>query len=198
MNGTGTSLTFIVTLFILTFVTNIYGHIDNGASEKRQIQRYEKFLNAANGKHLPGELKTIIGSRAMELFRVRRDVLVTVLGKGMIKAGVHVSKWVMRWKRKRRALGIMKAGATLWKKDEDLRIEYYTKPGGDIRARRDFWEVDAFGIKPRKRINQGSVGDSVVELHDKYSEKLPYPALMLYRKTSPEMTRGTVTVVLYK
>ena len=127
---------------------------------------------------------------------------VQLLGKG-IKIGINAGKWLMRLQRVQRAKGILKADATLWKKEKDLKIDWYYKQGGEERARKDFWMADTYGTRftvkqQEKYINQGTIGDSTLTLKGRFSKKLPFPALILKGKNSPETTRGTVTIVLYR
>ena len=193
---------FLVFLFcLLSVLANIHSDVDGEDPEIPKIRR-RRAESAALGKGFIKEgFET--DNRAMRFFCVRREVLVADLGKGLVKGGPKVGKWAMRFFRVRRAKGIMTAGATLWKKEKDLRVDWYFKPGGKAGARKDFWMIDAYGKTVGKRNNQsyfekGTVGDSIAEFHRQYSEKQPFPALVLYRKNSPERTRGTVIVVLYK
>ena len=106
---------------------------------------------------------------------------------------------LMRSLRVKRATRIMMAGATLLIKDENVIV--YWKSGGKIRAEKDFWMIDVYGVK--KGFNSkdscawkcGIVGDSTVEFVDKFSDKSPFPAIYLYKKQVPSKS---MIAVLYK
>ena len=120
-----------------------------------------------------------------------------------IKNGIKAGKWLMRLRRVQRAKVILKADATLWKKEKDMKIDWYYKQGGEERARKDFWMANTYGTRftvkqQEKYIYQGTIGDSTLTWKGRFSKKLPFPALILMGKNSPETTRGTVTIVLYK
>ena len=190
---------FLIFLCCLSSVlANVHSHVDNEDHEIPKVRRRRaELLASVLGKGLIKERLTT-DNRAMRFYRIRRKVK-----NGLIKAGLKVADWARRFFRVQRAKVIMKAGAILWKKRKDLRINLYFKPGGETRARKDLWMIDVYEIKLVKTekqnyIYKGTVGDSIVEFRGQYSEKLPFPALVLYRKNSPERTRGTVLVVLYK
>ena len=101
--------------------------------------------------------------------------------------------------RVRRAKQIMLKDATVLIQEEK-RVVYW-KSGGKIRAERDFWMIDVYGVKKGFDAEDsctwrcGIVGDSTVEFRDKFSNHSPIPVIYLYKKDSSTVSR--VTVVLY-
>ena len=115
--------------------------------------------------------------------------------RGIVK---QVVSGFRQWIRVKRAKKIMLIGATLLLKTDDA--VFYAKPGGKIRAERDFWMIDVYDIKKGFSLQYtcewkcGTVGDNTVSFVDKFSDSSPFPAIFLYKKVSLK----TVTIVLYK